>query len=379
MEQMTLPTEFAPAQRAGEFEILSQNLVIRDLEYVKKFIDASPNIMVVLNEERQIVFFNQRLLDYLGLTEGSKILGKRPGEVFNCANAYKAESGCGTSTFCKTCGAVEAILHSQTGYAAIQECRILQQTTGDALDLRIWTTPIRIDGQPFTIFSVVDISNEKRRRVLERIFFHDILNTASGLHGVASIIKKAPPEELNEIKELIYDLSSELIEKIQAQRELTAAENYELAIHPDYYDPVRIIEETVAVYRKQEIAHTRTIKISASDEVNNIFIDKVIFKRVLGNLIKNALEASLPEDTVSIGFLKKENQFEFWVHNPGCMAEEIRLQIFQRSFSTKGDSRGLGTYSIKLLTERYLHGKVSFSSTSEEGTIFNIFVPAKPI
>jgi len=42
------------------------------------------------------------------------------------------------------------------------------------------------------------------------------------------------------------------------------------------------------------------------------------------------------------------------------------MQVFNRSFSIKGGDRGLGTYSIKLLSERYLNGEVGF--TSEEGT-----------
>jgi len=49
--------------------------------------------------------------------------------------------------------------------------------------------------------------------------------------------------------------------------------------------------------------------------------------------------------------------------------------LFQRSFSTKGEGRGLGTYSIKLYTERYLKGTVSFSSAEGEGTVFRVRYP----
>ncbi|MFA7348153.1 MAG: ATP-binding protein, partial [Desulfurivibrionaceae bacterium] len=59
----------------------------------------------------------------------------------------------------------------------------------------------------------------------------------------------------------------------------------------------------------------------------------------------------------------------------GCMPENVQLQIFQRSFSTKGTGRGLGTYSIKLLGERYLKGRVSFTSTPEKGTTFRFRCP----
>ena len=49
---------------------------------------------------------------------------------------------------------------------------------------------------------------------------------------------------------------------------------------------------------------------------------------------------------------------------------DAQLQIFQRSFSTKGSGRGVGTYSIKLLGEQYLRGRVGFTSSETDGTAF---------
>jgi signal transduction histidine kinase len=58
------------------------------------------------------------------------------------------------------------------------------------------------------------------------------------------------------------------------------------------------------------------------------------------------------------------------------MPEEIQLQVFQRSFSTKASSgRGIGTYSMKLLGEHYLGGKVAFTSREPEGTEFTVTLP----
>jgi signal transduction histidine kinase len=54
------------------------------------------------------------------------------------------------------------------------------------------------------------------------------------------------------------------------------------------------------------------------------------------------------------------------------MADRVRAHVFQRSFSTKGTGRGLGTYSIKLLTERYLGGRVWFESAEGQGTTFHV-------
>ncbi|MPN46151.1 hypothetical protein SDC9_193734 [bioreactor metagenome] len=57
------------------------------------------------------------------------------------------------------------------------------------------------------------------------------------------------------------------------------------------------------------------------------------------------------------------------------MPPDSQLQIFNRSFSTKGDGRGLGTYSIRLLGEKYLKGHVGFTSNKNDGTTFFIRLP----
>jgi sensor histidine kinase regulating citrate/malate metabolism len=107
-----------------------------------------------------------------------------------------------------------------------------------------------------------------------------------------------------------------------------------------------------------------------------ITTDKRLLRRVLGNMLKNALEASSPGQVVSLEFTS-QGETLVTVHNESAMPEEVKLQVFQRSFSTKGGKgRGIGTYSMKLLAERYLHATVGFNSSSAEGTAFWIRLPA---
>ncbi len=51
------------------------------------------------------------------------------------------------------------------------------------------------------------------------------------------------------------------------------------------------------------------------------------------------------------------------------MPPEVQAQVFQRSYSTKGAGRGLGTYAMKLFGEGVLHGEVGFD-TGPGGTVF---------
>jgi len=96
-------------------------------------------------------------------------------------------------------------------------------------------------------------------------------------------------------------------------------------------------------------------------------------------LLKNALEATPPDGEVTISCKTDDKSVSFFVSNPSFIPRSIQLQIFQRSFSTKGNGRGLGTYSIKLLTDKYLKGKVSFISNENDGTTFKVDLPLELI
>ena len=87
-------------------------------------------------------------------------------------------------------------------------------------------------------------------------------------------------------------------------------------------------------------------------------------------MTKNALEASRNGDTVTIGCCLFEGKVRFFVNNQIYISRDIQLNLFKRSFSTKGAGRGLGTYSMKLLTEKFLGGTVSFVSEPVKGTTF---------
>lgn len=386
MEQLKVHTEFAPAERASNDDVQRQRRLFQKAPLMTQMLDAIPDIMAVLNRERQIVYTNQSLYLTLGIKNGDmdRVFGCRPGEILKCVHAFESEGGCGTTVFCSTCGAVKAIISSQENKSDVQECRIIQDQTGDALDLRVWAKPLVLDDALFTVFTVMDISHEKRREALERIFFHDILNTAGGLKGSAELIRDADLEEVDEFQNIILRLSDGLIEEIQAQRQLAAAENEELATYPSAFDTGHILEEIADLYIGHEVTRGRHVRIEDQAYEGTLVSDRALLRRVLGNMTKNALEASKPGETVTLGCEAVDQGVAFWVHNPGFIPPDIQLQIFQRSFSTKGSGRGLGTYSIKLLTERFLKGHVSFDTSSDQGTIFravcpNLFLEEKPM
>ncbi|MDD3275687.1 MAG: ATP-binding protein [Kiritimatiellales bacterium] len=392
-----METSFAPAERAPEEEVRRQYEKIAQLPFVHDFLDAVPNMSVVLNEQRQIVFANRAFVEFLGLSDREDLLGKshceafdcqyagvlgtRPGEAVGCIRALLTDGGCGTSEFCKTCGAVISILNSQKRHALdIQECRMICGEEGPnemALDLRIWSRPIDVQGEVFTVFSVVDISNEKRRKVLERIFFHDVLNTAGGVKGLADLLvqSKLSEMETKDISCMISESADQLIEEISAQRTLSAAESGDLRVSAQELHSLELLYRIIRQFHSYNIAKGKIIEVDPAATHFSFVSDPVLVRRVLINLVKNALEAIDEGGTVTLGTNMDGEFVCFTVHDAVAMPPDVQLHVFSRSFSTKDSNRGLGAYSIKLISERYLHGQVSFVSNEKEGTRFTVRYP----
>jgi signal transduction histidine kinase len=335
-------------------------------------------MLVILNQQRQIVFANNLFLQFLDLTNSHSVLGKRPGEAVDCIHAFAEEGGCGTSDFCRTCGAIGAILESQMGLVSEKECRIVT-CSQDSLDLRVTATPYTNENGDYTIFAINDISHEKRREILERVFFHDVLNSAGGISGLSSLLQEVNNHgDIKKIAKTINRAAGNMVDEIQAQRQLIAAERGDLEPVLSHTTAMTLLNDVTDLFSKHEIIKDKELCISENLNDVSIYSDPVILRRILGNMVKNALEASPFKAKVSLSFQEKKNFIEFSVHNSTWIEQEVQLQLFKRSFSTKGSGRGIGTYSMKLLGEKYLKGKVWFQSSPEKGTTFFIAVPKNP-
>ena len=379
-ESLRLPETFhASAEKASEeivnteFQQLSSDL------YFQMFTEAMPDIAAVVNPQRQVVYANKSLLELIGETDIESVIGLRTGELLNCVNLNSETHGCGTTKACRYCGVVNSILETQqTGKSSVHECRITSAVIneGQSFDVEVKASPIPVGNQVFIILSIKDISDKKRRQVLEKLFFHDILNTAAGLNGILSVIEdQKSEEETKAIINFAKKTGCELVDEIVAQQVLISAENSDLELNVVRCNSLQILQDVSAYLSYHEVASGKKIFIDPFSHMSQFESDPLILKRVLINAVKNALEASDEGAVIRIGTKIVNRHVNFWINNPGVIPEYVQSQLFQRSFSTKGINRGIGTYSIKLLTTRYLKGSVTFKSEMEEGTTFFINIP----
>jgi signal transduction histidine kinase len=362
-------------------DFIAQLKKISPFAALQEVLNSLPSAAGILNSKRQAIFVNYYLLNSLGINSFESLFGKKPGEILGCLHALENENQCGISENCKFCGTLQAMKKTEaTNETAISEMRLnaIQRGIIIARDFKVTVSPLLLNNNAYMILYLNDISHEKRRIKLERIFFHDVLNKVSSLRGIVELLSKnnsttKSGDLINIISVIVNDLTSEIL----SQRQLVAAENGELELN---IGPIKISEMLYQLVKQAEqYIGPNNIKIKVEQEDKNIIIgsDKTLLDRVIINMLKNAIEASEKDDIVTLKAYISEKYLIISVHNHIFIPEDIQLQIFHRSFSTKGNDRGLGTYSIKLLTESYLKGKAYFISSDNGGTTFFIKIPIK--
>ena len=369
-------SHFASPFRSSGEEILNEHELVTSQKLFTELFGSITGISAVINKNRQIVYANNDFLEMLGLKTLKPILGKRFGEVVSCIHSEKESTGCGTSEACKYCGAVNAIIESQlTQQKTVKETSISAVINGQTLswDLNITSTPITLAFQVFYVMTIQDIGSEKKLNALERIFFHDLLNTASGLNGLLTLLKMGDyPEEAPELISRSEEASQDIIDEIMLYRQLRAAEKGDIVVNIEPVNSLGILKSAVDRISSHEAGKNKHIIITENSADTEFHTDKILLQRVIINLMKNALEATPEGGVVTTEIEVAGDKIMFRVKNVGVMSHDVQMQIFHRSFSTKDKGRGVGAYSIRLLTETYLKGKVSFVSNESSGTIFTV-------
>jgi signal transduction histidine kinase len=375
MQLFPLPS----AKRASVEEIQAQTELLETIPPLKRILNALPTMALVLNRERQVVLANQRLIEFAGATGIDDLCGFRPGEILRCVHATETPEGCGSTEHCTVCGALQAIVTAQFGVAETQVCRVLRRTaTGEKpLELEISACPVEIGGNQFLIVCASDIGGLLRRESLENWIIPEAVELALELEVLAATLS-APdmqPEGRDRVTARMAVASRGIATLMREHAELAAAESGELVVSPRTVSALEILRDAARELEYHPLAGGRRIRIESVDA--SVDTDPMLARRVIEKLLINALEATPDGGTVTAG-CQATDRVEFRIRNDGAMPREVQLQVFHRSFSTKGRGRGYGTYYAKLVAERYLKGTVSFRSSAAEGTTFALSLPSAP-
>ncbi len=276
---------------------------------------------------------------------------------------------CGTAPACAFCGWLRVAAGAGRGQPSEHECRVVTRS-GQAYDLQLRSAR---DGDQW-FCRAKDCYEAKRLRVLERAFFHDVMNQAVGIKGLSDLADVTDPAQMAEYMSLIQGCAARMVDEILWLRTLRGAEQGSLSPCVTPIAAGELLDEVAC--RFQEDAAARHVQVVLACEGGWVVeTDRELLRLAVGSLVLNAIEACKRGDKVCVSGAANGESAEFRVSSAQPLSDDVRAQLFHRSFSTKGAGRGVGTYGTKLVVERYLGGKVWYEPRAEAGAVFGLTVP----
>ncbi|NLI14388.1 MAG: GHKL domain-containing protein [Peptococcaceae bacterium] len=136
---------------------------------------------------------------------------------------------------------------------------------------------------------------------------------------------------------------------------------------------------TALLNSKRKVAEAKKIDFafSVKCDIANINVKPWDLCSMIGNLLDNALEASLQNNAdrrVAVEIKYEDANYVIYVYNTGPRIPEMKMQrLFTAGYTTKiSEARGYGLYLVKKLVDRY-GGKIDV--ISKERTAFIVYLP----
>ena len=179
-------------------------------------------------------------------------------------------------------------------------------------------------------------------------------------------------KHINRIKTSISNLTNILNDFLSLEK----LESGKISIHSDWFDLPRFCKSTIEdmqdVCKKGQVLHYE----HEGDSL--VFLDELLIRNILFNLISNAIKYSSQEQGVSIRTKNTENTIELIVKDEGMgIPKKEQAHLFERFFraanATNIQGTGLGLHIVKRYVSS-LNGEIAFESEEGKGSTFSIYL-----
>lgn len=207
---------------------------------------------------------------------------------------------------------------------------------------------------------------------VERIARHDLKTPLASIAAAPNLIRAGRQLSTyeEEVLGMIESAVSRALSMVNLSLDLFRMENGSYVFRPCTVNLTAIASAIVLGLTAQ--ARSKSVRLKWQPGACPVYVaaDDSLCYSILGNLIKNAVEAAPEHSEVRLGFAEAaDGEFvELEIHNRGSVPLELRDKFFEKySTSGKQGGTGLGTYSSYLLTQ-VQGGQLSMATSEEHGT-----------
>ena len=220
------------------------------------------------------------------------------------------------------------------------------------------------------------------REDVDQIMRHDLKDPLNLIIGIPGILRAEleMSEDQSRLLHMIEEGGYTLLDMINRSLDLYKMEKGVYVLDAKPVNLIEILErirfENRDALRSRASTLILTVDSRALEPGGQFMVsgERLLLHSMLSNLVRNAVEASPREQTVTVA-LSREEMDVIEVRNQGLVPDEIRGEFFEK-FVTVGKKRGtgLGTYSAKLIADTH-GGRILMESTADRGTVVRVELP----
>jgi signal transduction histidine kinase len=338
--------------------------------HYKTILDLLPCYLTILDKELKIIYANQTFINDFGDRTGSA-----------CHVVYK-----GSLNMCRLCPAKKSFRDKKIHLSE----EIIETLEGKVNSVIIYTAPVffeseQVDAVMELVVNISEIkSGQKELSALGlamAFMSHGIKNILEGLQGGSYLVDEGIHDnEMDLVKRGWYMVNNNITDiSIMVQNLLHASKKRTLRIEKIH--PGDIIDDSVSLFMKKAASLNIEFKREISPELPMMPGDRFSLRRMMNNLVSNALEACAKDRKVDYHHIilrakiYNELQFCFEVEDNGPGIDDAtKKKIFREFFSTKGtEGTGLGLAVVSKIVKEH-KGKIEVESIPGQGTLFRIIL-----
>lgn len=262
------------------------------------------------------------------------------------------------------------------------------------IPVEIYVRKISSDGETLLQWIIRDITERKQldalRDDLSAMVYHDLrsplANIVSSLDMMRALIPEAENEVIQQVLAIAVRSSERMQRLINSLLDINRLESGQTITNRKATEVIPLIHEALEAVQPITSTKNQKVTVTTGADLQPIWIDEDMIRRVIINLLENATKFTQPEGEIQIGASNEDGWVRVWVHDtgPGIApeAQEIifnkfsRLQIDRLQTTERlPKGLGLGLAFCKLAVQAH-GGKIGVESEVGAGSLFYFTVPA---
>ncbi len=223
---------------------------------------------------------------------------------------------------------------------------------------------------------------ERLKTDLTNMIVHDLKGPIGGILTVTQLaLRKRGASEETHLKRFdqIQRSARDLLRMIENLLEIDQMESGRLELRVEAVEIEPLLQECAAEYRAAAEMAGQTLEVEVDGELPVLATDRWLLRRILNNLVVNAIRHSGSPATITLGARPQEDRVEIFVADTGRgIPVEEQTTLFEKNRrAPRGSHRedtGLGLVFCKMAAET-MGGSISLSSKPGVGTRFAVTLP----